>query len=75
MSTLADLIRTAAQSNLTRNQLKVLRAKLRRAGVTNLNKDARGPYTINPDVEGHTDVRAEYGIIVAQTATLVTTAA
>lgn len=74
MSTLADLIRTAAQKNLTRNQLKVLRAKLRRAGVTCLNKDARGPYTINPDLEAPTDVRAEYGLIVAQTANLVLSA-
>lgn len=72
MSTLADLLRQYATSNLSRKQLKVLRAKLRRAGVTNLNNARRNsPYTINPAIDAQTDWRAADGTIVAQVAAAV----
>lgn len=46
MSTLADLARNLISSKLTRNQLKVVRARLRRMGLTHLNAE-RGPYAIS----------------------------
>lgn len=67
-TTLADIIRTYNQGDLTRNQLKVARARLRRAGVTNLRADIRGPYTVNPTSDAITDARADMGTIVAQVA-------
>lgn len=68
---LADIIRAYHGTKISRKEMKVLRAKLRRAGVTNLNKDARGPYTVNPSLDLVTDVRAADGTIVAQVAALV----
>lgn len=66
-TTLADIIRSYnTTADMTRNQLKVARARLRRAGVTNLNKDIKGPYTINPVADTVTDARADLGTIVAQ---------
>jgi hypothetical protein len=47
MTTLADLIRTINTSNLSRNQLKVARARLRRLGLTNRNPAEHGPYAID----------------------------
>ena len=70
-ATLADILR-AYHGNLSRKQLKVMRAKLRRAGVTNLNNATRNaPYHVNPSLDRRTDVRAEPGTIVAQVAWLV----
>lgn len=66
-TTLADIIRSYnTTADMTRNQLKVARARLRRAGVTNLNKDIKGPYTVNPASDCVTDARADLGTIVAQ---------
>lgn len=62
---LADLIRQARGANLTRNELKIARARLRRNGVTNLTKEVRGPYTINPTADVATDARAQDGTLVA----------
>ena len=59
---------------ITRNQLKVARARLRRAGVTNLRNDIKGPYTINPVSDAITDARADMGTIVAQVAALAVVA-
>lgn len=67
-TTLADIIRTYRQTDMTRNQLKVARARLRRAGVTNLRQDITGPYTVNPTSDAITDARADMGTIVAQVA-------
>lgn len=67
-TTLANIIRSYNQSDMTRNQLKVARARLRRAGVTNLRKDIVGPYTVNPVSDNVTDARADMGTIVAQVA-------
>lgn len=66
-ATLADILRAYHGTNLSRNELKVLRAKLRRAGVTNLNNARRNSaYTVNPSLDVQTDYRAEEGTIVAQ---------
>lgn len=66
--TLANLVR-AYHGALTRNQLKVARARLRRAGVTNLNRARRNaPYHVNPTADVRTDRRAESGTLVAQVA-------
>ena len=46
MSTLADIIRTI-QGNLSRNQLKVQRARLRRMGLTNHASIESGPYALD----------------------------
>jgi len=71
-ATLADIIRAYHGANLSRNELKVLRAKLRRAGVTNLNHARRNsPYTVNPSIDARTDKRAVEGTIVAQVAATV----
>lgn len=67
-TTLADIIRSYNTTDMTRNQLKVARARLRRAGVTNLRKDIKGPYTVNPVSDCVTDARADIGTIVAQIA-------
>ena len=67
-TTLANIIRSYNTTDMTRNQLKVARARLRRAGVTNLNKDIKGPYTVNPSSDNVTDARADIGTIVAQVA-------
>jgi len=69
--TLADLVR-AYHGALTRNQLKVARARLRRHGVTNLNNARRNTaYHIAPAHDIQTDVRAEDGTVVAQVASMV----
>lgn len=74
-TTLANIIRSYNQTgNMTRNQLKVARARLRRAGVTNLRADIKGPYTINPVSDAITDARADMGTIVAQVAALAVVA-
>lgn len=71
-ATLADIIRAFHGTNLSRNELKVLRAKLRRAGVTNLNHARHNTaYTVNPSIDAATDFRAEIGTIVAQVAATV----
>lgn len=68
-TTLANIIRTYSNTGtMTRNQLKVARARLRRAGVTNLRADITGPYTVNPTSDNVTDARADMGTIVAQVA-------
>lgn len=68
-ATLADILRAYHSATLTRNQLKVLRAKLRRAGVTNLNGARHNTaYTVNPSIDVATDYRAEIGTVVAQIA-------
>lgn len=66
--TLADILRTAAGRNMTRNELKVARAKLRRAGVTCLNKERTGAYTVDTSQDFATDVRAVEGTVIAQAA-------
>ena len=71
LMTLANLVRAYHGADLTRNQLKVARARLRRAGVTNLNRARRNaPYSVCPTVDLHTDPRAEEGTVVAQVAAL-----
>lgn len=66
--TLADILR-AQHGNLSRNQLKVARARMRRHGVTNLNNARRNPpYHVNPTIDRRTDRRAEIGTVVAQVA-------
>lgn len=66
MSTLANIARTVIASNLTRNELKVIRARLRRAGLTNLTKSHTGPYTVNTSLDVATDARAVQGTILVQ---------
>lgn len=64
--TLANLIR-AYHGALTRNQLKVARARLRRHGATNLNNARRNaPYHVAPAVDHAVDARAEEGTVLAQ---------
>lgn len=71
-ATLADILRAYHSAHLTRNELKVLRARLRRMGVTNLNHARRNsPYHVNPSVDKRTDVRAAEGTVVAQVAAMV----
>ena len=71
MSTLADLARSF-DATLTRNQLKTIRARLRRMGLTNQSGRASGPYTVNPTLDVRTDVRAEAGtVLVAAVAEVV----
>lgn len=66
--TLADIIR-AVRGNLTRQELKVQRAKLRRRGVTNLNRARRNaPYHVDPTTERRTDHRADSGVVVISAA-------
>ena len=68
--TLADTLR-AYHGKLSRKELKVLRAKLRRAGVTNLNNAKRNaPYALNPSTDKRLDRRAASGTIVAQVAAM-----
>lgn len=70
-ATLASILRAYHSANLSRNELKVLRAKLRRAGVTNLNGARHNTaYTVNPTIDAATDYRAEIGTIVAQVAAM-----
>lgn len=66
---LAQIIR-AYHGALTRKQLKVARARLRRAGVTRLHKDVKGPYTVNATRDIVTDTRADEGTVVAQVAAM-----
>jgi hypothetical protein len=66
-SNLANLIR-AYHGKMSRNELKVARAKLRRAGVTCHHKSVKGPYTLNPATDKRTDTRADEGTVVAQIA-------
>lgn len=56
MMNLADIAR-AIHGNLSRNELKVVRARLRRMHLTNLTGDASGAYTINVRGESVTDAR------------------
>lgn len=64
MLTLADIIRTI-HGNLSRKQLKVARAKLRRMGVTNLNQARRnGPYSVDVTTDLVSDRRAQGGNVV-----------
>jgi hypothetical protein len=53
---IAQIARTI-HGNLTRNELKVLRARLRRAHMTNLTGEASGPYTINVSADVVSDAR------------------
>lgn len=66
---LADILRSF-YPRATRKELKVLRAKLRRAGVTRLHKDFRGPYTVNVGDDVQADTRADIGTIVVQVASM-----
>lgn len=67
---LADLVR-AYHGSLSRNQLKVARARLRRAGVTNLNRARRNTrYYVAPVADARVDVRADDGTVVAQVAAM-----
>lgn len=69
--TLANLVR-AYHGALSRNQLKVARARLRRAGVTNLNNARRNsPYHVAPALDAQVDPRADDGTIVAQVVSTV----
>lgn len=70
---LADIIRSF-RPNMTRKQLKVARAKLRRAGVTRLHKDTRGAYTIAVGADVVADTRADIGTIVVQVASMIASA-
>lgn len=74
MSTLADILRTVANRTMTRNELKVARARLRRMGVTNLTNEASGPYTVNTSLDTATDARAEAGTLIASAAVLAVAA-
>lgn len=66
--TLADIIR-AVHGNLSRQELKVQRAKLRRRGVTNLNRARRNaPYHVDPVSVERTDHRADAGVVVISAA-------
>lgn len=69
MMTLADILRTAAASNLSRNQLKVARAKLRRMGLTNRNPAEKGPYAVDVHSDNATS-RNDAGTIIASAAVL-----
>lgn len=52
--TLADAARTFAGDDLTRNQLKVIRARLRRHQVTNqVSLNDKGHYVVNPGTSTH----------------------
>lgn len=68
--TLADLLRTIAGSNLSRQDLKVQRARLRRRGLTNLQGSRRNsPYAVAPHLDVVSDRRAQPGVdIVADLA-------
>lgn len=68
--TLADILRTLAVRNLSRQELKVQRARLRRKGLTNLNHARRNaPYAVAPHLDVVSDRRAEPGVdIVADVA-------
>lgn len=71
-NTLAAYFRNLLPVNPTRKQLKVLRAKLRRAGVTNLNAARRNPpYAVDFASDARTDRKADAGTIVAQVAAIV----
>jgi len=75
-TTLADILRNVSTSNPTRKQLKVLRAKLRRMGVSNLNRARRnGPYRVDVSTETRSDKRAEGGAIVVAAAVAAVEAA
>ena len=70
--TLADLIRAYHGATLTRNQLKVARARLRRNGVTNLNRARHNTaYAVSPVVDAAIDPRAEEGTVLAQVVAMV----
>lgn len=62
MSTLADIIRTV-HGNLSRNQLKVQRARLRRLGLTHLTAE-KGPYALDHASHATTTRTAEPVVIV-----------
>lgn len=63
--TIAAIIRNLTNANLTRNELKVHRARLRRMGVTNLNKARRNaPYKIIATSDERSDKRADAGVVV-----------
>lgn len=64
MSNIANLARTLISSSLTRNQLKVVRARLRRAQLTNVGVGTQGEYTINPSLDTATDARAMGGTVI-----------
>lgn len=61
MSNLANIARTVISASLTRNQLKVVRARLRRANLTNVAGRARGEYTVNTSLDTSTDCRCTVG--------------
>lgn len=66
--TLAQMLRTF-KPLATRQELKVARAALRRAGVTNLNRSRRNaPYRVAPGAGRVTDARALAGCVVASLA-------
>lgn len=67
---LATILRTVANRPLSRNELKVARAKLRRMGVTCLNKERTGAYTVDTSQDFSTDARAEIGTLIASAAAL-----
>lgn len=73
-TTLADILRSAAPSSPSRKQLKVMRAKLRRMGVTNLNHAKRNaPYAVDVTTDARSDKRAEGGAIVVAAAFIAAT--
>jgi hypothetical protein len=75
-TTLANILRTVSPTSLSRKQLKVKRAQLRRAGVTNLNGARRNsPYAVDTSTETRSDKRAQGGAIVVAVAALVSGAA
>lgn len=71
--TLAEIFR-AANPNVTRKQLKVMRAKLRRAGLTYLDKATRAPYEIDSQSDARTK-RTATQAIVTQAAAIIARAA
>lgn len=72
MSNLANIAR-AINPSLTRNQLKVVRARLRRANLTNVGGNASGEYTVNTSLDVATDCRCAVGgtVIVQAIAEIV----
>lgn len=75
MLTLADIIRNL-HGDLSRKQLKIMRAKLRRMGVTNLNNARRNaPYAVDASTVEQSDLRAEGGAIVVAAAYIARNAA
>ena len=72
MMNLATIARNVCPT-ITKNQLKALRAKLRRDGITNKTASAyQGPYTLWTHLDVVTDVRAENPqIVIDQIANLL----